>query len=262
MLKKCAVILLVFYPSFSFSQKFSLGLKGGITASLTNFADQSDRDIFKTGIKPGFSAAALIAFPMKKEYSFQTELGFAQQGRTYTYKPNGDQWSSTYNFAEASMLLRKNFRLKIKENISTNWFVDIGPNVNYWLGGTGGMIPYFGIHQHYTVVFDQTPDQSYTKIFINNENRWLYGLNIGVGASGKIRSDQRILVELRLIWGQTYLGTKTSETIGGTPGIQDELSLKCNIKSLNLSIAYIFDRDLKKSNKGKSTIKLNKKTRK
>ncbi len=236
------------------AQKFSLGLKAGVLGVYTNFPDSSDT--MKTAIKPGFSAAGFISFPLKKNYSFQAEGGFSQQGRSYKYGPNGDKWSGTYQFVDLAMTLRKNFKLRIKKDIATNWFVNVGPNINYWLSGTGSLIPYIGIHQHYALALDASPGPMYTKIYVTNINRWLYGLNIGIGFSAVTRKNQKIVTEIRLTWGQTYLGRRDSEYVNGVAGIRNELNLKSNLKVLNLSVGYVLDRDIQKSRMGKSTKKI------
>ncbi len=252
---KIAILLALSVCSIvSKAQKFSLGLKAGVLGVYTNFPDQTDS--LKSGIKPGFSIGGLISFPMKNKFSFTAEAGFSQQGRKWKYKINQDKWSSTYYFYDFSMAIRKTFKLKIKQNIASNWFVNVGPNINYWISGRGKMDPYFGIHQKYTLVFDQTPNFSYTQIHVNQENRWLFGINLGIGTTFTTLKNQKIITELRMTWGQTYLGKRHSESLGGTPGINEEMSLKCNLKVLNFSIGYILDRDIQKGRLGKSTKKV------
>lgn len=236
------------------AQKFSLGLKAGLGATYTNFNDQ--KDTLKSGIKTGFSAAGFIIFPMKNNCSFIAEGGYTKQGRKWEYTPNHDKWTSTYNFWEMSMALRKTYRLKIKHDIYSTWFINFGPNINYWISGKASMVPYFGINQHYTVAFDGKQGYSYTKISVRDENRWLFGLNFGIGTTFTTLKNQKVVTELRMTWGQTYLGKRHSESLGGTPGINDEMSLKCNLKTLSLSIGYIFDRDIQKGRMGKSTKKV------
>jgi hypothetical protein len=156
-----------------------------------------------------------------------------------------------------SMALRKTYRLKLKENIYSTWFVNVGPNVNYWINGKGTMVPYFGRNQYYTVAFDgRQQASSYTKISVKDENRWLFGINVGIGTTFTTFKNQKVVTELRMTWGQTYLGKRHSETLGGTPGINDEMSLRCNLKTINFSVGYIFDRDLQKGKMGKSTKKV------
>lgn len=254
-LTRISVLLVLTLCSFATNaQKFSLGLKAGIGATYTNFNDQ--RDTLKSGIKPGFSVGGFIIFPMKNNTSFIAEGGFTKQGRKWEYTPNKDKWSSTHNFWEMSMALRKTYKLRLKNDIYSTWFINIGPNVNYWINGKAKMVPYFGINQHYTMAFDGKQGYSYTKISIKDENRWLFGINVGIGTTFTTLKNQKIVTELRMTWGQTYLGKRHSESLGGTPGINDEMSLQCNLKTLNISVGYIFDRDLQKGKMGKSTKKL------
>src|SRR5688572_9359354 len=93
------------------AQEFSLGVKAGPLVSRSVIADKFDREDFSQQGKFGFLGAALIIFPLKNNYSFETEAGFSQRGRKIL--SNGDTWtnSATYYIADASMLLRKTFPL-------------------------------------------------------------------------------------------------------------------------------------------------------
>jgi hypothetical protein len=242
----------------SIAQKFSYGLKAGILGVYTNFPEQ---DSLRSGIKPGFNVGGLIIFPLKKEYSFTAEGGFSQQGRSWTYKPNDSKWTSTYHFIDLSMALRKSFQLKLFKDVPSTWFVNIGPNINYWLTGKGRFVPGHGSGfpsgstQDLKVVFDQTPSTAYHTLYINNENRWLFGLNIGFGFNMTTTRYQKFVTELRMTWGQTYLGQKNSESLYNLSA-NGNMSLKCNLKVINLSVGYILDRDIRRGKMGKSTKKV------
>jgi len=254
------VYLLVIFISFCSlalqAQKFSLGAKAGLLLTYPNFADAVDHQNTTSRLKPGFSAAGLIIFPLKNKYSFETEAGLSQQGRSVKFTNIGTHYNvSTYYFADLSMALRKTFPLKIKENVATNWFFNIGPNVNYWLSGKGRIDTDNGITQHYTIVFDKTPGIEYDKMYMNNVNRWLFGLNIGLGFNATTMRNQKIVTELRMTWGQTYLGQSNSASLNLPVFQTEQQSMKFNLKVINLSVAYIFDKDIRKAKKGKSDIK-------
>ncbi len=263
---RCASIcfLLVFNLSCSVghAQKFSIGAKAGAMLIYPNFAE-SDLPTATPHLKLGFSAAGLIAFPLKNKYSLQVEGGFSQQGTKTTFN-SGLQTlqtnEATYYFTDMAMGLRRTFRLKIKEDIASNWFVNIGPNINYWLSGNGRIETAYGIPQDYTIAFDQS-GAAYDKIYVNNANRWLFGLNLGLGFSATTLRNQKIITELRLTWGQTYLGDSKSAYWNNVT-FQGQESLKFNLKVLNISVAYVFDKDIKKSKMGKSTLKKKKKNKK
>ena len=250
------IFLASFCSSTLHAQKFSLGAKAGLLLTYPNFADAVDHQNTTSRLKPGFSVGGLIIFPLKNKYSFETEAGFSQQGRSVKFTNIGTHYNiSTYYFADFSMALRKTFPLKIKENVATNWFFNIGPNVNYWISGKGRIDTDNGITQHYTIVFDKTPGIEYDKMYMNDVNRWLFGLNIGIGFNATTLKNQKIVTELRMTWGQTYLGKSNSASLNLPIFQTEQQSMKFNLKVINLSVAYIFDKDIRKAKKGKSDIK-------
>lgn len=234
------------------AQQFSLGLKAGPLLSRSVIADKFDRKDFSQRNKPGFLGAALIIFPLKNNYSFETEVGFSQRGRKIL--SNADTWTNdaTYQYADASMLLRKSFPLRINKNIPTQWFVNLGPNISYWIGGRGKIGT--GRLQSYDLVFgpmpQEPPQPDFDKMYLTDVNRWLFGVNIGAGFIAPLRRSHRILTELRFTSGHTFYGKPTSAS-WRTLGFTD--NLRANEKVLSLTVAYLFDIDLKESRKGKST---------
>jgi hypothetical protein len=239
------------------AQKFSLGAKGGVLLTYPNFADPVDHQNTTSLVKPGFSLGGLISFPLKNRYSFVTEAGASIQGRSVKFTNIGTHYNiSTYYFADLSMALRRTFHLKIKENVATNWFFNIGPNINYWISGKGRIDTDHGITQHYTIVFNQTPGIEYNKMYMNDVNRWLFGLNLGLGFTGRTRKNEKIVTEFRLTWGQTYLGKSNSASLNLPIFQTEQQSMKFNLKVINVSVAYIFDKDLRQAKKGKSDKKI------
>ena len=243
-------VLLLFLLLEATAQKFSIGAKAGILASWSSLADAEDKQNFGSKPKLGFSVAGLINFPLKNNYSFQAEAGFSQQGRIVTF--NGGTWENhcTYYFGDLSMLLRRSFRLDIGKDIPANWFINVGPNINYWIQGKGKLTAEPNSEQKYSILFNKTPDLSYDKMFLTDINRWLFGLSAGIGFNATTMRYQKIFTELRFSFAKTYLGQKNSATIN-ILGFED--NLKANLITTSLSVAYIFDEDLRKAKMGKST---------
>src|SRR6185369_10693865 len=106
----------------------------------------------------------------------------------------------TMQFIEFSGALRRRFDFKLKKNVQSELFIHAGPNVDYWLSGSGEM------PAPYEVVFDQPADGNYHNLYFNGVNRWLFGIDLGVGMIAPITSKQKITVELRATLGQTNLG--------------------------------------------------------
>jgi len=239
------------------SQKFSVGAKAGLLLTYPNFSKSVDHQNTTSLVKPGFSVAGMIIFPLKKMYSFQSEAGFSQQGRLTKFTNIGTHYdNSTYYFADFAMALRKTFKLKIKQNIATNWYASVGPNINYWISGKGRIDTDHGITQHYTMLFNQTPGIEYNKMYINDANRWLFGLNLGFGFNATTLRNQKIMTEFRITWGQTYLGQSNSASLNLPVFMAEQQNLKFNLKVINVSVAYIFEKDMRNSKKGKSDKKV------
>src|SRR6185295_3070677 len=178
------------------SQKFSIGGKAGVLIAWPAFGDKEDKKVFGSLPKLGLSIAGLINFPLKSNYSFQAEGGVSRQGRIVTY--NGGSWRNncTYYFADMNMMLRRSYKFRIAENIPSDWFFNIGPNINYWISSHGTVEADPGVSQKFTGVFHKTPEPVYDKMYLNDINRWLFGLNIGVGFNATTLRKQKIMTEL------------------------------------------------------------------
>ncbi len=236
------------------AQEFSLGIKGGLLLTRSIIADKIDRKDFSQQNKFGYLGAALIIFPLKNRYSFETEVGFSQRGRKIL--SNNETWtnSGTYYYGDVSMLLRKSFPFKLRKNIPSMWFVNVGPNISYWLGGHGKIGT--NQYQRYDIVFEPMPETppgtgpDFDKMYFTDVNRWLFGINIGVGFVSPLRRSQKVLTELRFMSGHTFYGGVNSAS-WRTLGFTD--NLRSNEKVLSLTVAYVFDFNLKEGKKGKST---------
>ncbi|MBA4058189.1 MAG: hypothetical protein C0490_25965 [Marivirga sp.] len=245
----------MFYLLFvapSYGQQFSLGIKGGPLVTLANFGDKDDKDEFSHEPKLGYYIAGLVSFPLKKDYSFQTEFGFSQKGRKITF--NSDTWENdaTYFFGDAAMMLRKSFPFNWGRNIPSTWFLNIGPHISYWIEGNGKIDA--GGSYKYNIVFTPMPlnpdAPDFDKMYLDNVNRWLFGIDIGVGFAAPLSNKKKISTELRFTSGHTFYGQKNSAS-NRTLGFTD--NLRSNEKVISLTVAYVIDVNVKDNRKGKST---------
>jgi hypothetical protein len=233
-------------------QQFSIGVKAGPLMSWGSFGDKDDKDEFSHKIKPGFYAAGLVFFPLKNNYSFQTEFGFSQKGRKILF--NDDSWenNATYYFGDAAMMIRRSFPLNLGPNIPSQWFVNIGPHINYWISGNGTVKA--GGSYSYNVVFEEMPQNpngpDFDKMYLRDVNRWLFGIDIGVGFNAPLKRNRKLSTELRFTSGHTFFGTKYSAS-NRTLGFTD--NLRANEKVISLTVAYVLDVNVQEGRKGKST---------
>ncbi len=253
-----------------YSQKFTVGVKAGATLSTSWFGDKDDKAQYTNSWKPGFFGAGLINFPLKKNFSFQTEAGFSQRGRKIKF--NEDTWvnSANYHYLDASMMLRKSYPLQWSKNVRGSWFFNVGPKISYWLNGKGNIYTLTenidpntgaikiekGYSYPYKVKFEKEPEvpdaPDFNTMYLSDINRWLFGLDFGIGVDAPTTSLQRFVFEVRFTSGHTFYGNKNS-AFNRTLGFTD--NLRANEKIISFSVDYTLNRDLRDSKKGKSTQK-------
>jgi hypothetical protein len=233
-------------------QKFTIGLKGGVAVNWAGFGDKIQKDTFSTRPSFGYSGGFQIGFPLKKDFQLMLEGGYVRKIRTITF--DRDRWvnSTVFNMAEGNMLLRKTYRFYLEKNIPSEWFFEVGPEINYVINANGKIVVNDGLPNKYKVVYEKEPDYSFDHMFYENGNRWLFGLALGVGFKAPLRRNQFITTQLRFTSGHTFLGKKNSSSTINIFGFED--TLITNNKSVSVSAAYTLDFDVQQSRKGKSTL--------
>jgi hypothetical protein len=237
---------------FTYSQKLIIGIKGGASISKSHFDDNNDNQEFTNLWKPGYFGAALIRFPLIKNFSLQVETGLSQRGRKIEFNNGTSLNNAAYQFIDGGLLLRKSFPIKWSRNSAGSWFVNAGPKVSYWLSGKG-KTTMDGVSYDYRVKFDNVPENfvtlDYSTMYLSEVNRWLFGLDFGLGVDAPTPALEKFTFELRYTLGRTFYGEKNSANYP-IPGFSDNLLANENVMSL--SIHYIFNRDSKEGKKGKS----------
>lgn len=251
-MKNCIILLIiiVFFSGNATAQQFQMGPRIGPSISLANFGDKDAKDEFSALPKPGFIVGYSISFPLKDNFSFAVDANYSQKGRILRFYEGAWRNNVTYKYFETSMLLRKSFDTRIADNVKGNYFFNIGPNISYLLGGSGN-VSTEAVSQPYKIVFNEFPTADFTKMYYNNINRWLFGLDVGTGLFAPITKYQDVLVEFRLLLGHTYFGREDSSSIE-LLGYKD--NMKTNYRTLSITVTYIFEEDIKRSRKGKSTL--------
>jgi hypothetical protein len=234
-----------------YGQEFSLGVKAGPLTAWSVYGDKDDRKFFDSKPTIGFYAAGIIGFPLKKNYSCIIEGGFSQKGRSVLFNEGYGKNAATYSYTDAALLLRRSFNVTLGKNIPSKIFFNIGPHINYWLKGKGRIGTNDNDGTAYTVVFNQEADLGqFDKMYLNNVNRWLFGLDLGAGIIAPITNTQHLLVELRFTSGHTFYGDRNSATYSW---VEFQDNLRANEKVLSLTAAYTFDFNIQEGRKGKST---------
>jgi hypothetical protein len=257
------VLFIVLSGQMVHAQKYSLGIRGGGSITWPSFGDKEAKDVFNRGLKPGFHAGVFIGFPLKDHYDVLIEAGVSQKGRILTFNENHDWHNSlTMRMADMGMMLRRSFKFMLNKNTPAEGFVNLGPEINYWISSKGYLKVGEGPKYRYQGVFEDEPDADNGYSYRMREvNRWLFSLGVGFGVKMPLHQRQHLTTEFRFLSGHTFLGKPHStgpesgpgNIIWGDGNMQD--TMKTNLKTLNITLAYTLDFDVIQSRKGKSTIK-------
>lgn len=243
------------------AQKFTLGVKAEGSLTWAGFGDKEAKDTFSSRMKPGFGASLLIGFPLKEAYDLMLEGGLSQSGRIITFNSN-PEWRNnlTMRTVDMGMVLRRNFDFMLRKDTPARAFVGIGPEISYWMHSQGFIAITDGPKYEYDTAFGNDSDSDVAGgyvLMLQDVNRWLFSLNFGAGVKAPLRNNRFITTELRFSSGHTFLGKENSafmeRFLWGPGSMQD--TMKTNMKTVSLSVAYTIDVDIKESRKGKSTIK-------
>lgn len=249
------LVLACFILDICYGQEFSIGPLIGIHTYKVRFTDSEARDFFDSSSKLGYRAGFFVSFPLKNRYEWVAEAYYSAKGREVAFENFTND--ADYEFLVMTHLLRKNFQLSLGEKIKGSWFVNVGPNISYWLGGDGELAA--NVSLDYDVEFGDAGTDIRTNYIVDG-NRWLFGLDFGVGVGGavfrpkgKVSEQENIQVELRYTLGQTFLGDEDGSVIPNILSFQD--NLESSYRVLTLLVRYKIDLDLKNLKRGKSTIK-------
>jgi len=221
------------------------------------FANKDLKDTYKTGGVFGFHAGGQLSFRVKKRFFLHTQLVYSTKGRTL--KSNYEQqfsFSAKYNFIEMPIVYSIDFKVKTNNSREFKYFLGVGPNISYWLGGKGsisdGNLKENNIDKlDYKIAFKSADEpQADNEMVVTEPNRFQLGLNIAAGLVFEPADRQRVMLTLRYELGHTNLA-KSTGTVNQTY-FQDPLQSRN--QGFRVSIAYLYDLKTADRNRGKSTI--------
>lgn len=237
--------------------RFLWGFRAGINATTPHFEDADARKALGAETSIGWTIGAVGQFKLTNRWAFQSELGYSKKVSSFSFDTDGSVNRMSMDFIDISLLLRRRFWFSWGKDIRSDVFVGIGPNINYMLGASGTSIAVDGQSYPYNIVIDGTPDANFNNLYLNGVNRWLFGIDIGVGINAPISPKQKVFVEFRASLGQTNLGSESSSVYINQAGFNGSMFqqnlLKSNLKTFSITAAYTFTFNYAKSHMGKST---------
>jgi hypothetical protein len=255
------IFLFLSMSTTSFAQ-LHIGPIAGGNISWTSFNDKDFKDLFKVKPVAGYHVGLHSAFQVRKRFFLHTSILYSTKGKVIKGKVD-ERLKNTvrYNFVEMPIIYTVDFKGKFgKSGKEFKYFMGVGPNLSYWLGGKGEV---YNIDLEeanmgtlsYRIKFNKTVDEvSVNEMSIAEPTRLQLGLNVQVGMDLEPNPGQRLIIALRYEMGHSNLSKKSNGLLSST---YYEDILQSRNQGLRLSVAYLFDTKVEKRKKGKSTIKRN-----
>jgi hypothetical protein len=233
-----SVAVLIGITSRSSAQTF-LGLKAGANATRISFDNEVYKDFYDTNFKPGFTVGGVFLMENKEKYGLNVEFLYSVKGKSVDSYAN-DYLSNraNYHYLDFPIL----FRMKFNES-KLRWFLQLGPEVSYWLSGNGEFEVYEPDRDvitkyKYTINFGELKSSSDYLNMPEGSNRLQLGLAIGGGCSWKLDRGNYLLLDVRYTFGHTFMGPYEGSSIPNI-GLVDNMEHTNNVASV--SLVYYFD---------------------
>lgn len=249
-------------PCYSGFGQLHIGPKAGIQAFRPFFDKSEGRDDLKFGPKLGFNFGFVGNVEVKENFSLRFEFAYSQKGKHVTGKIDRLlDHTVVYNHIDFPLLFTRKFDASFGANGRYQWYVNAGPNVSYWLNGSGVLesselrLERDVLQLTYNIGFNKESSiiPAENEAIIQQPNRFQLGLNIGGGLIFKTGENTMLVVDARLEMGSTFVGKSGSEVLYAYSLFDYIENLKVVNGGLKLSVAYLFDLNLSELKKGKST---------
>lgn len=255
-LLKILILGLIFTPlaTHTHAQYFMAGPKAGIQVSGTRYQLKSANELFNTELKIGFNAGLEFNIPLIEHFNLNPEVNYTQRGRKVKAIETSWTMNEIHHFVEMPLILNYQADAHIKkigpfEDIGPfTWFLGIGPNISYFLGGSGTLETQSG-NVDYKISFGGN-ESDYEYITFSEVNRWQWGLDFNIGLISPLKNNKKLVTTLRFTYGHTQMGAENGSSM---PILGFTDNLKHGYRVLNLSFAYLYGLDVGLLRKGKST---------
>jgi len=226
-----------------------VGPKAGIQVYGVNYQLKSAREQFDPKLKIGFNAGFQFNIPLIASFNLNPEINYTQKGRKVYVKETGWTLNEIHHFIEIPIILNFQREGRIKKLGTFTWFLGMGPNISYFLGGSGSLDTNVGGSTDYKISFGGN-EGDYEYLTFHSVNKWQWGLDFNIGLISPLKNNKSLVTTLRFTYGHTALGEEDGSSM---PILGFTDNLKHSYRVLNLSFAYLFSMDMGLFRKGKST---------
>jgi hypothetical protein len=238
-LKKVSLTIIAAFISICGYSQIYLGLKAGGNATKSVFEDEETYNNFNESFfKPGFTAGGMFYIENKKRYGLCIEALYSVKGRKVESKANSyEKNSATYSYLDFPLLFRVNFPTRYFK-----WYLNAGPEVNYWLRGKGAF-EVFDASRSVTTVYDYEvnfgePKTSLDYLNVSEAERLQFSFAFGGGFIWELKSADYVSLDFRFSLGHTFMGDRAGSSI---PNIGQTENFESTNNVISVSGVYYID---------------------
>jgi hypothetical protein len=256
------------------SAQLLIGPTAGLQLSSTRFFDKDYNQIYSVKPVLGFNAGVNVSFRVRKRFFLHTSLVYSTKGKNLEGKkvtasqvnedlrklvdPNLKN-SVVYRYLELPISYTYEIKTRTKNNKEFKWYLGVGPNISYWLGGKGSFYNAEINEAHgptidYKVVFKKDVETlDYDKMNVAEPNRIQLGLNFSLGLVFEPMGYHKLMVTARYELGHSNLAKNGGGQFPASQSYVDVLQARNN--GIRFSVAYLVDMKTEERKKGKSTMR-------
>lgn len=261
---KIKVILLVIACFIFCIESYSQILVGpvaGANYSWVSHAKINQSGDYKSSGVFGYHAGVQGTFKVRNRFFLHSSILYSTKGKNVSIKEEDYRVTATYQYIDIPLVYAIDFMGSTKGGKQFKYFVGVGPNISYWLGGKGKFsnaetietIHYPTIN--YSIVFKKNLDDiGSNEMNVETPNRLQLGLVFETGIQFEPQPRQRIKLSLRYELGHSNLSKESDGQFRGVFGVDE---LQVNNQGLRFSVAYLYDTKIADRKKGKSASNTN-----
>ena len=234
-----------------------VGPTGGMQYSWVGYENKEYKGAYKTKPVLGFNAGAAVSFRVRKRFFLTSSLLYSTKGKLVEGKADALlHHRVTYKYIEVPILYSVDFKARLSSNAQFKYFLGIGPNISYWLGGKGVLynsdfaennVP----KTEFKIRFNRDPvvgEQN--EMIVEKANRVQLGLNLAAGLTVEPLPNQKFMLIGRFEFGHSFFSTAYKGVFKNT-FYADELRSR-NLGG-RISLFYLIDTKTEDRKKGKTT---------
>jgi hypothetical protein len=252
----CAFLLsfIIALKSTDVKAQIFIGAKSGVRTSWLNY-DEFAREDFKRKPFIGYSAGITASFKAQKRFLLQVDVMYTQNGKRLEGVSETEfRNNARYHYINTPIVYKLDFKEVIGKK-SFKWYLGVGPNVNFWLGGNGKLRSVELLEENieelnYDIIFEELPaNPEFGGLYVPEANRVQVGLILSTGMVLEPAAGRSLIIDFRYEWGHSFLAREEARF---TNVIAYNDNLRATNQAFQLSVAYVFDI----TNKGKKERKM------